>query len=283
VANGGERAVSNQEEAAEITSNQPISQFSPASSAPFASRRKTARAGPALQLGLGYARGLREEAARALLQARGQRAFRGIDDLARRVPELRKNELALLAEIGALNEIAGGERQEPAEAENGGNGKRHRRDALWQVARATRRAGPLLEGIAGQDAPSPLAPMNGEERLAADFQGTGLTVGPHLMAYRRREMDRRGVRRAADLPHLPTGKRVRAAGAVIARQRPGTAQGFAFLSLEDETGIANVIVAPALVAQHRRLLASGQFLFIEGILQNLDHVVSIKAERILPL
>jgi error-prone DNA polymerase len=125
--------------------------------------------------------------------------------------------------------------------------------------------------------------MNGEERLAADFQGTGLTVGPHLMAYRRREMDRRGVRRAADLPHLPTGKRVRAAGAVIARQRPGTAQGFAFLSLEDETGIANVIVAPALVAQHRRLLASGQFLFIEGILQNLDHVVSIKAERILPL
>jgi error-prone DNA polymerase len=161
--------------------------------------------------------------------------------------------------------------------------KHHRRDALWQVEKAARPPGPLLEEIVEPDAASPLPAMSDEERLVADFRGTGLTLGPHPMAYWRREMDALGVRPARELPGLPNGKRVRAAGCVIARQRPGTARGFVFLSLEDETGIANAIITPDLFEKNRLLLVGEQFLLVEGVLQNLDNVVSVKAERVLPL
>ena len=162
-----------------------------------------------------------------------------------------------------------------------GTGSLHRRDALWQVERATRAAGPLLEGMVERDATSPLARMNDEERLVADFRGTGLTVGRHPMAYRRAQL--RGVKRACDLQNIKNGRRVRIAGSVIARQRPGTAHGFVFLSLEDETGIANAIITPDLFEHNRLALIREQFLLIEGTLQNLDNVISVKADRILPL
>jgi error-prone DNA polymerase len=125
--------------------------------------------------------------------------------------------------------------------------------------------------------------MTREERLIADFHGTGLTTGPHPMAYRRSEMRRMGVRTAAELQRLPDGKRVKAGGCVICRQRPGTAKGFVFLSLEDETGIANAIVMPDLFDRYRFELVSEKFLLVEGILQNQDGVVSVKADRIAPL
>ena len=86
--------------------------------------------------------------------------------------------------------------------------------------------------------------MNHEERLVADFHGTGLTVGPHPMAYRREWLNAMGIRRASELREIPTGKRLRIGGCVITRQRPGTAKGFVFLSLEDETGVANAIITP---------------------------------------
>ncbi|HKU23176.1 MAG TPA: error-prone DNA polymerase [Terriglobales bacterium] len=220
-----------------------------------------------VRLGLRYVKGLREEAARAIARERSQQPFVSIDDLARRVPELRKNELVTLAQIGALNSVA--------------TDHWHRRDALWQVERAARAAGPLLEGIAERDSASPLARMSNEERLVADFRGTGLTVGRHPMAYRRVQL--RGVQRACDLQNIKNGRRVRIAGSVIARQRPGTAHGFVFLSLEDETGIANAIITPDLFEKNRLLLVREQFLMIEGTLQNLDHVLSVKANRVLPL
>jgi error-prone DNA polymerase len=125
--------------------------------------------------------------------------------------------------------------------------------------------------------------MNPEERLVADFQGTGLTVGPHPMAYRREWLNAMGIRRASELRELPSGKRLRIGGCVITRQRPGTAKGFVFLSLEDETGVANAIVTPDLFHSHRLLLTSERFLAIEGILQNQDNVISVKAERVQPL
>jgi len=103
------------------------------------------------------------------------------------------------------------------------------------------------------------------------------------MAYRRPEMDALGVRTARELPGLPNGKRVRAAGCVIARQRPGTARGFVFLSLEDETGIANAIITPDLFEKNRLLLVGEEFLMVEGVLQNQDNVVSVKVARVLPL
>ena len=255
---------------------------------------------PALRLGLRYVRGLREEAAQALVRERTRAPFTSIHDLTRRVPELRKNELATLAEIGALNAMASTDREprflRPSHSpgdrnDNGFTGyselgtrpQLHRRDALWQVERAVRSSGPLLENLPEPDSPSPLQPMNHEERLVADFHGTGLTVGPHPMAYRRDWLNAMGIRRAIELRDIPSGKRLRIGGCVITRQRPGTAKGFVFVSLEDETGVANAIIAPDLFHSNRLLLASERFLAIEGILQNQDNVISVKAERVLPL
>ncbi len=127
---------------------------------------------------------------------------------------------------------------------------------------------------------APLRPMTPEERLRADYYGTGVTVGRHPMAWRREEMSARRVTPAARLSTMRNGAPVRVAGSVIVRQRPGTASGFVFLSLEDETGIANVIVTPDLFEQTRMVLANAPFLFIEGKLQNLDGVVSVKASAI---
>jgi error-prone DNA polymerase len=246
--------------------------------------------GFALRLGLRYAKGLREAIALEIVRQRELRKFTSIDDLKQRVPEIQKAELTTLAEIGALNFASS---RHPI----------HRRDALWQVERAARPAGPLLESeetfcesdnselhdapAAQNESPafqdSPLLPMTAEERLAADFRGTGITVGPHPMAYRRTELQKQGVRRAIELAKLPDGTHVRVAGAVIARQRPGTAHGFVFLSLEDETGIANAIITPQLFEMDQTVVVHHSFLLIEGTLQNQDNVVSVKAQRVQPL
>jgi error-prone DNA polymerase len=220
----------------------------------------------AVRLGLRYVGGLRESAAQEIVHQRMLRPFSSIDDLQQRVPALQKAELVTLAEIGALNAITG---------ETAG----HRRDALWQVERAARRPGPLLESAASGTV-SPLAAMTLDERLVADFRGTGMTVGPHPMAYYRAAMERQGVRRATELAGLPDGSPVRVAGSVIARQRPGTAKGFVFLSLEDETGIANAIVTPQLFEREYLLLVREPYLLIEGQLQNLDNTISVKAHRV---
>jgi error-prone DNA polymerase len=243
---------------------------------------RIAREKLALRLGLKYAHGLREPAAQALVRERSLRPFASVQDLASRVPELRKNELTTLAEIGALNTIV----NSPLRLR--GEKPFHRRDALWQVERAVRWSGPLLDELPEDELPginagSPLAAMTREERLVADFRATGLTVGPHPMQYRREDMKRMGIYSARDLAHLPNGRRLRIGGCVIARQRPGTAKGMMFLSLEDETGIANAIVAPDLLQKNRVLLISERFLMVEGILQNQDNVIHIKAEKVSPL
>jgi error-prone DNA polymerase len=224
---------------------------------------------PSVRIGLKYAHGLREQAGQALVRERSLASFASIHDLARRVPELRKDELTALAEIGALNSLS--------------TRSFHRRDALWQVERAMRWSGPLLEKLPEPDGRSPLRSMTHEERLVADFRGTGLTVGPHPMQYRRADMRKMGIARASDLPHVPNGQRVRIGGCVIARQRPGTAKGMMFMSLEDETGIANAIVAPDLLQRNRVLLISERFLMVEGILQNQDNVIHVRAEKVFPL
>ncbi|MGC8792371.1 MAG: OB-fold nucleic acid binding domain-containing protein, partial [Bryobacteraceae bacterium] len=214
-----------------------------------------------LRLGLSYLKGLREAAGRAIVRERARVFFASIDDLARRVPELRRDELERLAEAGALNSL----------------GVEHRRHALWQASRAARPAGPLLETLPEWQKASPLPPMTPEERLLADYETAGLTIGPHPMAYCRPSMRALGVQRAAELKRLPHGRRVRVAGAVIVRQRPGTAKGFVFLSLEDETGIANIVVDPDTFERYRVVLVEAPFLLVEGVLQNVDGVISVKA------
>jgi len=221
-----------------------------------------------LRIGFRYAHGLRQAAAEAIVRERQVRLFAGIEDLVRRVPELQKSELVTLGEIGALNSLGD---------------KIHRRTALWQVERATRPAGPLLESIPEEAEPSPLQQMTDEERLVADFHGSGMTAGPHPMAYCRAALTSMNVKSARDLHHVADGEYTRVAGCVIARQRPGTAKGFVFLSLEDETGIANVIVHPDLYEKHRLVINREKFLRVEGTLQNQDNVISIKASSVHPI
>jgi len=249
----------------------------------------------ALRLGLRCVKGLREASGRAIERERNQRLFMSLDDLHQRVPELRKDELRKLAAVGALNFIPTDVRQtsvcrdhgKEADAEAGDKLKfvgreTNRRDALWQVERVSREAGPLYEKIE-EGGSSPLAPMTLNERLNADLRGTGITIGRHPMAHQRAWLDTVNVVRAADLKNMRNGQLVRVAGWVIVRQRPGTAKGFVFLSLEDETGIANVIVTPQLFEQNRLALVDYPFLLIEGALQHLDNVVSVKAGRVEPL
>jgi error-prone DNA polymerase len=259
----------------------------------------------AMRLGLRYAKGLSEKTAEAIVRARADAPLTSVENLKWRVPAIQKSELVTLAEIGALNfdmpEPLEGSEQAPDKKRR----RYHRRDALWQVERVARPAGPLLEEageVQESDSPaakaaagfpnspssrsssgSPLEQMTDSERLVADFRGTGMTVGPHPMAFYREQIAKLGVRRANELEHLPNGMRVRIAGAVIARQRPGTAKGFVFLSLEDETGIANAIIDPDTFAQNRVVVVNQLFLFIEGKLQHQDNVISVKAEAIRPL
>jgi error-prone DNA polymerase len=224
-----------------------------------------------MRLGLGYAKGLRKQAAEALLAARVQDGpFRSADDLALRVPELNSKELSLLARIGALNRV-----EDVA----------HRRDALWQVEWAGRPEGPLLiqKNLREDDRSLPLHQMTIEERLVADYAGTGLTVGKHPMNYRRAELRAQGILSSEDLRHCRNGVLVRAAGCVIARQRPGTAKGFIFISMEDETGIANVIVTPDVYERNRLVVTRSKFLLVEGALQNQDGVIHVKATRLATL
>lgn len=217
-----------------------------------------------LRMGLRYIRGLREEAGRAIETARKASPFKSIDDLVSRVPELRKDELRTLAKTGALNFI---------------NDIR-RRDAMWDAERARRPAGPLLDAVQQIEQPSPLQQMTLKERLHADFTGTGLTVGRHPMAYYRQEMERKGVRKAIELHSLRDGQLVKVAGAVIVRQRPGTAHGFVFLSLEDETGVANIIVEPKTFERNKEALVTNPFLLIHGTLQNQQGAISVKAGKV---
>ncbi len=254
-----------------------------------------------LRLGLRCVRGLREEAGRAIVSARTQRPFTSLDDLHQRVTELRKDELRKLAAVGALNFIGARTSCPPAcearslnlaiserpfalraQADRMSALQTNRRDALWQVERVARNPGPLYESLA-EDNGSPLVPMTLNERLTADLRGTGLTIGRHPMAHQRAWLDTLKVTRAVDLKNMRNGMRVRVAGWVIVRQRPGTAKGFVFLSLEDETGIANVIVTPQLFEQNRLALVDYPFLLIEGVLQHQDNVISVKAKRVEPL
>jgi len=222
-----------------------------------------------LRLGFRYVKGLKRVTSDALVTERARRPFQSISDLGLRV-QLSKAEFRTLAQIGALNNI---------EVKKG----IHRRDALWQSQRAAQPVGPLFSGIPESDPPSPLQRMSTTERLVADYSGTGLSVDRHPLFYQRKELQERGIKAARDLSQMKDGANVRIAGCVIVRQRPGTAHGFIFLTLEDETGIANAIITPAFYAENTMTVLNERFVFIEGVLQNKENVVHVRAEKIMPL
>jgi error-prone DNA polymerase len=218
-----------------------------------------------VRLGLAYVRGLRGEAAKRIEAERTRAPFASLQDFVDRA-ELRRDEERQLAEVGALNAFG-----------------LTRRSALWQVEKAGRPRGPLFHDAASveDEEPSPVPEMDLAERVTSDLSGTGVSVGRHPVSFYRQELEGRGVRRAIELVRLADGDFVRVAGAVICRQRPGTAKGFMFLTLEDETGLVNAIVRPDLFERERATLTRAAFLELDGVLQAKDGL-SVKVVALRP-
>ncbi len=215
-----------------------------------------------IRLGFLVVRGLRREKVLAMLEHRARKPFSSLDDFTARAG-LGREELRTLAEIGALNSFAP-----------------HRRAAMWAVERM-RRENDLLTGHdEGDDegSPAPLRPMDVRERTGADYANLNLTTGPHPMTLLRGRLP--DIWRAADLRQVKNGQTVRIAGQVICRQRPGTAKGFCFVSLEDETGISNAIVPPKLFEDERLKITTEPFLIIEGLAQNRHNTIHVKARAV---
>ncbi len=221
-----------------------------------------------VRLGFNYVRGLTSATAQRMEAERRVAPFSSMRDLVRRIPELQKNEMAALAELGALNAL-------PKEKAD-----RQRRGALWQSQLALQPVGELLEGAADDGTPSPLSPMTDRQRTFADFSNSGITIGKHPMAHHREQMRNLGAMDAATAKAQRNGMILTVAGCVITRQRPGTAKGFVFLSLEDETGVVNIIVQPALFHRYRDACSTAPYLIIKGVLQSIGGVVSVKAGEI---
>jgi len=222
----------------------------------------------AVRLGLRYAAGLRAESGQALVAARARAPFRDIPDLAKRTG-LRRDELDTLAELGALSAID--------------STARSRRAALWQVAAIERDPSSLFAGLPPPETPSPLPEMTPLEVTLADYRRSGITTGPQLLARMRKALRERGALSARELRDLPNGRFVRTAGHVIVRQRPGSAKGFCFLTLEDETGTSNAILTPKQFQRFRVPLHSSKLVWIEGPLQNVDRVIHVRVRTLEPL
>ena len=221
------------------------------------------------RLGLCVVNGLRQERGEEIVTQRQDRPFESLDDFKRRAP-LAKHELRALAELGALNCFA-----------------EHRRAAMWRVEETvhddllTPRCVGASLAAANAAIKSPLYPMTLPERVKADYETMNLTTGPHPMKLLREKLP--DIWRACDLGQAQHGSTIQIAGNVICRQRPGTAKGFVFVSLEDETGVSNAIVDPDLFERFRLVITEEAFLLIEGQVQNSDGVVLIKAREIKPL
>jgi error-prone DNA polymerase len=220
----------------------------------------------AIRIGLRYIAGLRAETGRRIERERAAAPFAGLGDLVRRCG-LHAGERTCLARAGACAAFGG-----------------TRRDALWQMAALERDPTSLFAGEREIPA-SPLPPLSALEETLEDYAGTGLTTGPHVMAHLRTSLRARGVVASADLSRLPHGRTVRVAGHVIVRQRPGTAKGMLFLTLEDETGICNAVVTPPVFSRHRVLLHTARLLLLEGTIEKVDGVTHVRGRgfRELPL
>src|SRR5579885_826483 len=215
----------------------------------------------ALRLGLKYVTGLREETGLCIESERRTRPFSSIADLVRRTAPNRR-ELDTMAWAGALSAFG-----------------KSRREALWQAAAIARDAGSLFAGVDPPPTQSRLPAMSPLEETRADYATTGLTAGPHVMAHIRARLKARGILSAADLEQARDGSMVQVAGLVIVRQRPGTAKGFFFITLEDETGVSNIIVMPELFHKNRPILHRAPILLVEGVLQKRDGTIGIKGRR----
>ena len=257
-----------------LLNNQPMGFYTPATLIKDAQRHRikirsvsvmdsewlcTVESDLSIRLGFCLTHGINKAHVEQMLNARQQKSFQNMHDFRGRT-SFDRDELRILANTGALNPLIG-----------------HRRDALWAVENE------LHQGELFSDVPevltSPLMAMQPVERLAADFGTMHLTTGPHPMAYLRASLPN-DIWRSAELPFGENGTRLRIAGLAICRQRPGTAKGFVFISLEDETGISNAIVSPPIFEKNRLVITQETFLLIEGILQLHSGVIHVRAELI---
>jgi error-prone DNA polymerase len=222
-------------------------------------------AAPAVRLGLRYVAGLRAEAGAALVLERERAPLRSVADLCARVA-LRRDELDALAELGALGSLE--------------SGARGRRAALWQVAALERDPRSLFAGVSPPEADSPLREMTPVEQTLTDYRQSGVTTGPHLMSHLRPALAQRGVLTAAALRDQPDGRFVRTAGHAIVRQRPGTAKGFCFLTLEDETGTCNAVLTPPVFRRFRVPLHTAALVEVAGPLQHVDGVIHVRVREL---
>ena len=215
---------------------------------------------PALRLGLGLVRGLKADAAQRVVEARAVKPFISTEDLARRAG-LDRADLSCLAAADALAALAG-----------------HRREALWEtlaVDEPTR-----LELQAAQDTtPWLAAPTEGEE-IVGDYETMGLTLRRHPLALLRERLKKKNIRSAEEVANSRNGQLIRAAGIVTCRQRPATASGVIFVTLEDETGYVNLIVWNDLADRQRRELLGSRLLAVQGEVQRQGRVVHILARQL---
>jgi error-prone DNA polymerase len=257
-----------------LLNNQPMGFYTPATLIKDAQRHRikirsvsvmdsewlcTVESDLSIRLGFCLTHGINQAHVEQMLNARQQKSFQNMHDFRGRT-SFDRDELRILAKTGALNPLIG-----------------HRRDALWAVENELHQ-GELFSDVP-EELASPLMAMQPVERLAADFGTMHLTTGPHPMAYLRASLPN-DIWRSAELPFGENGTRLRIAGLAICRQRPGTAKGFVFISLEDETGISNAIVSPQIFEKNRLVITQETFLLIEGILQLHSGVIHVRAELI---
>ncbi|MGI9592751.1 MAG: error-prone DNA polymerase, partial [Myxococcota bacterium] len=228
------------------------------------------RGRPAVRIGLRFVSGLARETGEHISAERRRAPFTNLADFAQRIAP-KRNEIESLAEAGTLVSI------DPAAST--------RRSALWQVSALERDPRSLFAGKPppGSEAPSPLLELTPLETTLADYRTTGITTGPHVMQHLRAGLEARGVLSAEALRELPNGRFVRTAGHVIVRQRPGSAGGFCFLTLEDETGTSNAVLTPDTFERLRVPLHASPILEVVGTVQNVDGVIHVKVGRIFPL
>ncbi len=222
--------------------------------------------GDGLRLGLRMVRGLQVAAGQRVGTARQGRPFTSIGDLARRTRAPR-HELARLALAGALGSL-----------------NRSRRDALWEI----QALGPLEEtdlffGMSMDGTPAALPQMNIGDRVSTDFETVGVSLEKHPLELLRPALRKRGAVTAAGLERVRAGARVAVGGMLICRQMPPTAKGFCFLSLEDETGIANLVLPPDAYARFRKDIHGALFLVGQGTLEKTGKVLNVKVQQLEPI
>jgi error-prone DNA polymerase len=216
----------------------------------------------ALRLGLRMVKGMREDSAQRLQQAREEQPFRDVQDLTTRA-ELDRHDLAVLAEAATLRGLAG-----------------HRHRARWEIAASEKAQAGLPLATASHDEDVSIRPPTEVDDTRADYASTGLTLGRHPIALLRPVLRRRRAITARELPGLPHGTRIRACGLITMRQRPATASGTIFLTLEDETGFVNAVVWPRLWEQQRAEILGASVLAVDGVVETDGDVHHLIADRV---